>query len=105
MLLAGWPCQPNSDMNLYSDDDTVAAGHALWEEAFTQMLLLRPSVIVMENLPTLLNLRLLPVLEAIAARLEASGYTWALDVLCPSLVGAIATRPRLIFVGSAPSSA
>ena len=99
LLLSGWPCQPNSDLNLYATDDAVAAGHRVWEDSFDHMLQLQPRAFIMENLPSLLSARLRPVLESIASRLDVSDYTWAIDVLCPSTDGAIATRPRLLFVG------
>jgi len=102
LALAGWPCQPNSDLNMFATEDTIAAGHLVWEAAFDELLRLQPRILIMENLPSLLSARLLPILESLAQRLEASGYTWAADVLCPSLDKAIATRPRLLFVGHRP---
>ena len=101
VALVGWPCQPFTNNNIFLDVSTMVACIAILECALVHVVACRPRVIILENVPGILDT---PSAEAIA-RVDAAlmayktTYKFRLDILCPSTDGSWSTRARAIWRG------
>ena len=101
VALVGWPCSPYTTNNIFHDTSTMLACISILESALTHIVACRPRVIILENVPGILDA---PSAEAIA-RVDAillaykATYRFRLDILCPSTDGGWSTRARAIWRG------
>ena len=99
LTILGFPCPPYSILNQNVTPEDLDQSVSDLRKAFQHVLIERPAVVVMENLPTLLSGKFEDVMDKIDDILFASPYLWMLDVLCPSMDDATITRPRAIWIG------
>ena len=97
ILCGGWPCQPFS---LAGKRKGVADERALWPHVARAIRLVRPRIIVLENVPAVLG----PEFTRVADDLAALGYEFTWTCLRASDVGAPHRRERLFIVAHAGGS-
>lgn len=98
ILAAGWPCQPWSaaGKKLGAEDE-----RAIWPEIARAVRILRPRIICLENVPTVVRVG---ELQRVADSLSLLGYDLRWTCLRASDVGAAHRRERLFIVAHANES-
>jgi DNA (cytosine-5)-methyltransferase 1 len=94
-IAGGPPCQGLSMAGLRKSDDPR---NTLFREYLRLVRELRPSVLLMENVPTILHLFGGTIHNEIADTLREMGYEWTADVVNAAQFGLPQTRWRAIFI-------
>ena len=103
ILLGGPPCQGFSICNKENGDPSDPR-NSLFEEFIRMGRLLKPSIMIMENVPNLIKAKTksaAPVLDIITSELEKIGYAVASSILEASDYGVPQMRKRLFVIASA----
>ena len=96
ILCGGWPCQPFS---LAGKRKGAADERALWPHVARAIRMVRPRIIVLENVPAVLG----PEFSRVADDLAACGYEFAWTCLRASDVGAPHRRERIFILACDPT--